>query len=94
MKCPVLAFAALGIVVAMAAPPAAAQKRDKDKKEATSSTEKKKVKSYDFDGDDIDGDLVKPDGEFVDTRRFASHSSLIRIRADFIREVLKSAENL
>ncbi len=54
----------------------------------------KKVKSYDFTGDDIDGDLVKPDGVQVDTRVFASHTSLIRIRKDFIKEILKSAEDL
>jgi predicted secreted Zn-dependent protease len=55
---------------------------------------KQKVKTYDFSGDTIDGDLVKPDGEMVDTRSFANHSSLIRIRKDFIREILKSAEDL
>lgn len=54
----------------------------------------KKVKTYDFSGDTIDGDLVKPDGEVVDTRDFAKHSSLIRIRKDFIKEILKSAEDL
>ena len=55
---------------------------------------KKKVKTYDFSGDTIDGDLVKPDGEMVNTRTFANHTSLIRIRKDFIREILKSAEDL
>ena len=95
MRCPVLAFAALGIVVALAARPAAAQRRDKDKKEETSSTQKKKAKNIDFpDGDDIDGNRAKSDGEFVVTTRVASHSSLIRIRADFVREILKSADNL
>lgn len=53
-----------------------------------------KVKTYDFSGDTIDGDLLKPDGEVVDTRTFASHTSLIRIRTDFIKEILKSAEDL
>lgn len=54
----------------------------------------KKVKTYDFTGDDIDGDLIKPDGVTIDTRDFAKHTSLIRIRKDFIREILKSAEDL
>jgi hypothetical protein len=53
-----------------------------------------RVKSYDFSGDEIDGDLVKPDGEFLDTRKFATHTSLISIRQDFIREIVKSAEDL
>ena len=56
--------------------------------------EKQKVKTYDFSGDTIDGDLVKPDGEFIDARTTASHESLIRVRRDFIREILKSAEDL
>lgn len=53
-----------------------------------------KVKTYDFSGDAIDGELLKPDGDMVDTRVFASHSSLIRIRKDFVKEILKSAEDL
>ena len=61
---------------------------------AEAQSKDKKVKSYDFTGDDIDGDLVKPDGVQVDTRVFASHTSLIRIRKDFIKEILKSAEDL
>jgi hypothetical protein len=52
------------------------------------------VKTYDFSGDTIDGELVKPDGEFVDTRKSAEHTSLIRVRQDFIKEIVKSAENL
>ncbi len=56
--------------------------------------EPKKVKSYDFTGDEIDGELVKPDGDFLDTRKFASHTSLIRLRTNFIKEILKSAEDL
>ena len=67
---------------------ALAQKKGAQKEEA------KKVKSYDFTGDEIDGELVKPDGDFLDTRKFASHTSLIRLRKDFIKEILKSAEDL
>ena len=72
------------LTLAMAAPSVAdAQK-----------AEKPKVKTFDFSGDDIDGELVKPDGEFVDPRKFASHTNLIRIRKDFIKEIVKSAEDL
>jgi hypothetical protein len=53
-----------------------------------------KVKVYDFSGDTIEGDLVKPEGSTVDARDFAKHSSLIRIRKDFIPEIIKSAEDL
>ena len=53
-----------------------------------------KVKVYDFSGDTIEGDLIKPEGTTVDAIDFAKHSSLIRIRKDFIAEILKSAEDL
>ena len=49
---------------------------------------------YDFDDDIVEGDLVRPDGEFVDTRKAAKHSSLIKIRPDFIPEMLKAAEDI
>lgn len=55
---------------------------------------KGKVKVYDFDGDTIDGDLIKPEGSTVDARDFGNHASLIRIRKDFIPEIIKSAEDL
>ena len=53
-----------------------------------------KVKTYDFSGDTIEGDLIKPEGSTVDARDFAKHSSLIRIRKDFIPEIIKSAQDL
>ena len=68
-----------------------AQDEDKgDKGDAN----KGKVKVYDFDGDTIDGDLIKPEGSTVDARDFGNHASLIRIRKDFIPEIIKSAEDL
>jgi len=53
-----------------------------------------KVKVYDFSGDTIEGDLIKPEGSTVDARDFAKHSSLINIRKSFIPEIIKSAEDL
>ncbi len=53
-----------------------------------------KVKVYDFSGDTIEGDLVKPEGSTVDARDFAKHASLIKIRTTFLPEILKSAEDL
>jgi hypothetical protein len=63
-----------------------------DKKGDKGSTPK--VKVYDFSGDTIEGDLIRPEGTTVDARDFAKHSSLIRIRKDFIPEIIKSAEDL
>lgn len=79
----ILSLAACFVVAAVAPSVSEAQKADKPK-----------VKTFDFSGDDIDGELVKPDGEFLDPRKFASHTNLIRIRKDFINEIIKSAEDL
>lgn len=54
----------------------------------------KKKTVYDFDDDVVEGELQRPDGEYIDTRRKAKHSSLIKIREDFIPEMLKSAEDI
>ena len=91
---------ALGLVIA-AAGTAQAQPADKKPAPAASSSSDKgggsstaKVKVYDFSGDTIEGDLIRPEGTTVDARDFAKHSSLIRIRQHFIPEIIKSAEDL
>ena len=53
----------------------------------------KKKTVYDFD-ETRRGRAERPDGEFIDTRRKAKHSSLIKIRENFIPEMLKSAEDI
>ncbi len=73
---------------ALAQAPAAAERGD-----APQVTYKKKT-VYDFDDDVVEGELQRPDGEFVDTRRKAKHSTLIKIRENFIPEMLKSAEDI
>ena len=54
----------------------------------------KKKTVYDFDDDVVEGELQRPDGEYIDTRRKAKHSSLIKIRENFVPEMLKSAEDI
>ena len=83
-------FAAIFALAVFAGPSFAQDKADS----GDAAGDAKKVKNYDFTGDEIDGDLIKPDGDFIDTRQFASHGNLIRIRQDFIKEILKSAEDL
>lgn len=61
---------------------------------AQTKKEEAKTKTLNFEADDITGDLIRPDGEGINVRDFANASSLIRIRRDFIAEIVKSAENL
>ncbi|QDG49973.1 hypothetical protein FIV42_04225 [Persicimonas caeni] len=49
---------------------------------------------YDFEGDDVTGSLVKPDGENITGQTHGKTSSLIKIRSDFIPEMLESVEDL
>jgi hypothetical protein len=79
------------VVIAVAGTAAEAQEK---KGAAADKAGTPKVKVYDFSGDTIEGDLIRPEGSTVDARDFAKHSSLIRIRKDFIPEIIKSAEDL
>ena len=53
-----------------------------------------KETSYDFEGDDVEGALVKPDGENFNGEARGKTSSLIKIRGDFVPEMLKSVEDI
>ncbi len=52
------------------------------------------VTSYDFEDDLVTGDLVRPDGEMLSVRSANNRSSLIKIRENFVPEMLKSVEDL
>ena len=47
-----------------------------------------------FEDDTIDGDLTRPDGEYIDTRKRIRHSNLIKIRDSFRTRVLRSVSRL
>lgn len=49
---------------------------------------------FSFEDDFITGDLMRPDGETIDSMRSLRSSSLIRIRTDFIPELVQSVEEL
>ena len=49
---------------------------------------------YDFDTDEVTVDVLKPDATMVEVLKARSRSSLIRIRMDFVKEIVRSAEDL
>ena len=49
---------------------------------------------YDFEDDLVEGSFVRPEGEYFNAQKRGRHSSLIRIRQDFVPEMLKSAEDI
>lgn len=54
----------------------------------------RKKTEFDFEDDLVEGSFVRPEGEYLDARRGARHTSLIRIRENFVPEMLKSAEDI
>jgi hypothetical protein len=53
-----------------------------------------KTTSISFEDDTIEGDLTKPDGEYVEARKKVRHSNLIRIREEFKDQVMESVDEL
>ena len=53
-----------------------------------------KTQTIDFEDDTIEGDLTKPDGEYIEVRKRVKHSNLIRIREDFQDKVMQSVGEL
>ena len=54
----------------------------------------RKVTEYDFEADVVEGSFVRPEGEFFSGNGNQAYGSLIRIREDFVPEMLKSAEDI
>jgi hypothetical protein len=49
---------------------------------------------YDFDDDIVEGDLTPTRETWVEGRHVAKHRSLVRLRTDFLPELLHSADRL
>ena len=49
---------------------------------------------YDFEDDQVEGDIQRPDGELISSIQPAKHESLIEIRRNFIPEIVKMIEDL
>ncbi len=63
-------------------------------KKGGGNTTYKKTTEYSFEGDTIEGDLTKPDGEYVEARKKVKHSNLIKIREEFKDKVMQSVGEL
>jgi hypothetical protein len=53
-----------------------------------------KTQVVNFEDDTIQGDLTRPDGEYVEARKAVNHTNLIRIREEFRDKVLQSVSDL
>ncbi len=72
--------------------PLAVAAQEKKTPEPRVEYEKKTV--INFDDDTIQGDLTRPDGEYVEARKRVDHSNLIKIREDWREKVKQAAADL
>ena len=49
---------------------------------------------YDFEDDNVDGELLSPDGANIASRGATKHASLITIRPHFIPALIKMADDV
>jgi hypothetical protein len=83
-------LAASALVVSALVAPIARAAPTKPSGEVT--YEKKTI--INFEDDTIQGDLTRPDGEYVEVRKKVSHSNLIRVREEFRSKILQSVGEL
>ena len=62
--------------------------------EGKPETKYAKTTEFSFEDDTIEGDLTKPDGEYIEARKAVKHSNLIRIRESFKEKILQSVGEL
>jgi hypothetical protein len=65
-----------------------------EKAQAQPRVEYEKKTVINFEDDTIEGDLKRPDGEYVEARQKVDHSNLIRIREDWKDKVMQSSGDL
>jgi hypothetical protein len=78
----------LSLALALALPLSAVAQESQAKVEY----EKKTV--INFEDDTIEGDLKRPDGEYVEARQKVDHSNLIKIREEWRDKVMQSSGDL
>lgn len=84
--------AILSFVAVMAVSTSAwAQPSDTDADEAAMKGGDGGTTVYDFDDDNVDGEILSPDGANVNSRARVKHASLINIRPHFLPELIALA---
>lgn len=69
----------------------AAPEGDQDADDAARKGTEGGVTVYDFDDDNVDGEILSPDGANVNSRARVKHASLINIRPHFLPELIALA---
>jgi hypothetical protein len=80
------------VILALLSAPAVPLAQDKSAPKPNVTYEKRT--EINFEDDTIDGDLKRPDGEYVEARRKVSHSNLIKIRENWRDKVMQASGEL
>jgi len=72
---------------------AAAQDKAASSAEASAAKAQKRSE-FSFEEDTIEGDLSRPDGEYIEALKKVPHSNLIRIREEYRDKVMQSVDEL
>jgi hypothetical protein len=80
------------LLLALGLPLAAPAQQPKAEPKERVEYEKKTV--INFDDDTIQGDLTRPDGEYVEARKRVQHSNLIKIREEWRDKVKQAAAEM
>ncbi len=80
------------LLAMLASAPLLAAAQEKTQPQPKVEYEKKTV--INFEDDTIEGDLKRPDGEYVEARQKVDHSNLIRIRDEWRDKVMQSSGEL
>jgi hypothetical protein len=80
------------LAIALAFPLAAGAQAKKEAPAPKVEYEKKTV--INFEDDTIQGDLTRPDGEYVEARKKVEHSNLIKIRENWRDKVMLAPDDL
>jgi hypothetical protein len=81
------------VVVLMPWVAAAPDKAGSSSAEAAAAKAQKRSE-FSFEEDTIEGDLSRPDGEYVEALKKVPHSNLIRVREEYRDKVMQSVDEL
>ncbi len=80
--------------IAAALPLVVFAQADPPKGAAQAKVEYEKKTVINFEDDTIEGDLKRPDGEYVEARQKVEHSNLIKIREEWRDKVMQASGDL
>ena len=87
-------FTVASLAVALFSMPALAAPADADESARSDAAGEGGATVYDFEDDDVDGEILSPEGANLSSRLGNKHASMISIRPHFIAELIKMSYDI